>query len=52
MKRAKDHFRGCLLGGAVSDAPGWPVEFLSLPDIKKKYGEEGIIGFIAGTNDC
>lgn len=29
-KRDKDHFRGCLLGGAVGDALGWPVEFLKL----------------------
>lgn len=25
MKRDIDHFRGCLLGGAVGDALGWPV---------------------------
>ncbi len=50
MKKDKDHFRGCLLGGAIGDALGWPVEFLSLSEIKKKYGEEGITGLVAGIN--
>jgi len=50
MKRDKDHFRGCLLGGAIGDALGWPVEFLSMTEIKKKYGEEGITDLVAGTN--
>ncbi|MFW6159566.1 MAG: ADP-ribosylglycohydrolase family protein [Acidobacteriota bacterium] len=35
-------YRGCLLGLAVGDALGAPVEFLSLPEIKQRYGEEGI----------
>jgi len=30
IKRDKDHFQGCLLGGAIGDALGWPVEFLKL----------------------
>ncbi|MBQ6716606.1 MAG: ADP-ribosylglycohydrolase family protein, partial [Clostridia bacterium] len=34
--------RGCLLGGAVGDALGYPVEFMSLADIKRRYGEAGI----------
>ena len=29
-----DRYRGCLLGGAVCDALGYPVEFLSLADIR------------------
>jgi ADP-ribosylglycohydrolase len=35
-------FRGCLLGGAVGDALGAPVEFLSLPEIHERYGAGGI----------
>src|SRR5438445_369417 len=35
-------FRGCLLGGAVGDALGAPVEFLSLAQIRERYGPEGI----------
>ena len=29
MKRDKEFFRGCLIGGAIGDALGWPVEFLN-----------------------
>lgn len=28
-----DKFAGCLLGGAVGDALGWPVEFMSMDEI-------------------
>jgi ADP-ribosylglycohydrolase len=38
----RSHFRGCLLGGAVGDALGAPVEFLDLDEIVKSYGEQGI----------
>ncbi|GBG94036.1 hypothetical protein LFYK43_04950 [Ligilactobacillus salitolerans] len=32
----------CLLGGALGDALGYPVEFSSLEEIQKKYGDSGI----------
>lgn len=35
-------FKGCLLGGAAGDALGYAVEFRSLDEIRKKYGEGGI----------
>lgn len=35
-------YKGCLLGGAVGDALGYPVEFLSEAAIFECYGEEGI----------
>ncbi len=35
-------FKGCLLGLAIGDALGAPVEFLQLYGIKAKYGEAGI----------
>lgn len=38
-------YQGCLLGLAIGDALGAPVEFLSLPEIKKRYGREGITDF-------
>lgn len=38
--------RGCLLGGAIGDALGNPVEFLSLGGIRAKYGEAGITGLV------
>jgi len=35
-------FRGCLLGGAVGDALGAPVEFMSLAEIRAQFGRTGI----------
>ena len=40
-----DRMRGCLLGGAVGDALGAPVEFLSLAQIRARFGPEGIRDF-------
>src|SRR6267378_3638853 len=40
--RVRNRFRGCLLGGAVGDALGAPVEFLDLDEIVRAYGEQGI----------
>lgn len=36
------HIRGCLLGGAVGDALGYPVEFIKRKEILKIYGDNGI----------
>lgn len=49
-KILKEHFRGCLLGGAIGDAFGYPVEFLLDTEIKIKYGEEGLTDLILGIN--
>jgi ADP-ribosylglycohydrolase len=38
----RTRIRGCLLGGALGDALGWPVEFLSLSVIRERYGVNGI----------
>lgn len=35
-------FAGCLLGGALGDALGYPVEFMTTEDIRQKYGRNGI----------
>lgn len=35
-------FRGCLLGGAIGDALGYPVEFLDWRQIRRQYGSGGI----------
>ena len=37
-----DKIQGSLVGGAIGDAFGYPVEFLSLDEIKQKYGLSGI----------
>lgn len=38
----RDRYRGCLLAGAAGDALGAPVEFMSLSQILKTFGEPGI----------
>jgi ADP-ribosyl-[dinitrogen reductase] hydrolase len=40
--RVRSRFSGCLLGGAVGDALGAPVEFLDLDEIVRAFGEQGI----------
>lgn len=37
--------KGCILGGAVGDALGYPVEFLTDGSIFKSYGENGITSY-------
>jgi ADP-ribosylglycohydrolase len=39
--------RGCLIGVAVGDALGWPVEFDSLAAIRRKYGFAGVTDFVS-----
>jgi hypothetical protein len=34
--------RGCLLGGAVGDALGAPVEFMDIAQIRRRFGQGGI----------
>jgi ADP-ribosylglycohydrolase len=38
MITTRDRYRGCLLGGAVGDALGAGVEFMSLAEIRSRYG--------------
>jgi ADP-ribosylglycohydrolase len=44
-RRTLERFTGCLLGGAVGDALGAPVEFHSIHLIRNKYGSAGITGY-------
>ncbi|AYF74549.1 ADP-ribosylglycohydrolase family protein [Nocardia yunnanensis] len=37
-----------MLGGAVGDALGWPIEFLTLKQIRERHGEAGVTGFLPG----
>ena len=41
-ERYADRVLGCLLGGAVGDALGYEVEFLSLQGIRERFGPQGI----------
>ncbi|MEU6779558.1 ADP-ribosylglycohydrolase family protein [Nonomuraea angiospora] len=42
----RDRVRGCLLGGAIGDALGSPIEFQSLREIRRDHGAEGISGYV------
>jgi ADP-ribosylglycohydrolase len=42
MKRKQEFFRGCLIGGAIGDALGWPIEFNDYNQIVQMYGPNGI----------
>lgn len=44
-RRRREFYRGCLLGGAVGDALGAPVEFQSLEEIRRAFGPDGISDF-------
>ena len=47
---SREQVRGCILGGAVGDALGYPVEFLSYEQIRMKYGSRGITGYDLDEN--
>ena len=42
MNTLQDRIRGSLIGGAIGDALGYPVEFNSFTEIVRRYGEHGI----------
>lgn len=42
-------FRGCLLAGAVGDALGAPIEFMSIEQIRARFGEAGVMGMVGGA---
>jgi ADP-ribosylglycohydrolase len=46
LKRDPAAVLGCLLGGAVGDALGAPVEFNDWPAICDKFGDQGITDFV------
>jgi ADP-ribosyl-[dinitrogen reductase] hydrolase len=44
--RSFEKYTGSLLGGAVGDALGWPVEFHDIDEIMETYGCCGIVDFV------
>jgi len=42
----RSRFRGCLIGGAVGDALGAPVEFMNHDAIVSKFGDPGISDYV------
>ncbi len=44
----RDRILGCLLGGAIGDALGAPIEFFPLEEIRAEHGPQGITGYVSG----
>jgi ADP-ribosylglycohydrolase/protein-tyrosine phosphatase len=42
QEAAADRLFGALLGGAIGDAFGYPIEFYPLADIRRRFGPEGL----------
>ncbi len=46
IKNAEKHtinnYTGCIIGGAIGDAFGFPIEFMKLNKIKRQFGENGL----------
>lgn len=50
MEILTDKIRGCLVGGAIGDALGYSVEFMTYPSIIRQYGSDGITSFTLEDN--
>lgn len=46
QEQLQDKCRGSLVGGAIGDALGYEVEFMSLSAIRKRFGENGISDYV------
>jgi ADP-ribosylglycohydrolase len=42
----EEHYFGCILGGAIGDALGAPIEFMSINSIRNLHGENGITDYV------
>ncbi|PRY87092.1 ADP-ribosylglycohydrolase family protein [Mongoliibacter ruber] len=49
-KERLDKYLGCLLGGAIGDALGAPIEFLSYESILARYGANGVQSYVEYTD--
>jgi ADP-ribosylglycohydrolase len=45
LRTVQGRFLGCLLGGAVGDAMGAPVEFMKRAEILRRFGPKGITSY-------
>ena len=50
LKINREKLLGCILGGAIGDALGAPIEFLSIDQIRRYNGENGISGYVEFTD--
>lgn len=46
QEQLQDKCRGSLVGGAIGDALGYEVEFMSFSAIRKRFGENGISDYV------
>jgi ADP-ribosyl-[dinitrogen reductase] hydrolase len=44
-RRTIENFKGCIIGGAIGDALGAPIELLSIDQIRSKFGETGLTDY-------
>ncbi|GAT68501.1 ADP-ribosylglycohydrolase [Planomonospora sphaerica] len=44
--------RGCLLGGALGNALGWPLSSTTLNEIRRQYGPSGVQGLVPDRDGC
>lgn len=51
MKNKLKYYEGCILGGAIGDALGAPVEFRRYEQIIEEYGENGVKELIAAPGE-
>ena len=51
MNKLQDRIRGSLIGGAVGDALGYPVEFMGGEQIVHHFGKRGITRFSLAHNN-
>lgn len=51
LERYRSRVRGSLLGGAIGDALGGPVEFWSLERIREECGPRGVTSYVGETVD-
>jgi len=49
MNKLRDKCHGSLIGGAVGDALGYEVEFMSLSSIQKRFGVDGIHDYVLNS---
>lgn len=46
MNLPKQNYIGCIVGGAIGDALGAPIEFLDIYQIRQKYGLDGVANYV------
>ena len=45
-KLGQDNYVATLLGGAIGDAIGAPIEFMSIGQINVHFGSSGVTGYV------